>query len=83
MKFVPRGVSDGQKEGERRGWDNRNPVPSPHRPLQIKHGRPNKRSELAMLRRPKKKKKKRKAQNILTTRSTRSVENMQLKCLMF
>ena len=29
------------------------------------------------------KKKKRKAQNILTTRSTRSVENMQLKCLMF
>ena len=55
---------------------------SPHRPLQIKHGRPNKRSELAMLRRPKKKKK-RKAQNILTTRSTRSVENMQLKCLMF
>lgn len=78
MKFVPRGVSDGQKEGERRGWDNRNPVPSPHRPLQIKHGRPNKRSELAMLRRPKKKK--RKAQNILTTRS---VENMQLKCLMF
>ena len=34
-----------------------------------------------MLRRPKKKK--RKAQNILTTRSTRSVENMQLKCLMF
>ena len=28
---------------------------SPHRPLQIKHGRPNKRSELAMLRRPKKK----------------------------
>lgn len=73
-------MSDGQKEGERRGWDNRNPVPSPHRPLQIKHGRPNKRSELAMLRRPKKK---RKAQNILTTRSTRSVENMQLKCLMF
>ena len=49
-------MSDGQKEGERRGWDNRNPVPSPHRPLQIKHGRPNKRSELAMLRRPKKKK---------------------------
>lgn len=80
MKFVPGGVSDGQKEGERRGWDNRNPVPSPHRPLQIKHGRPNKRSELAMLRRPKKK---RKAQNVLTTRSTRSVENMQLKCLMF
>lgn len=53
-EICTKGVSDGQKEGERRGWDNRNPVPSPHRPLQIKHGRPNKRLELAMLRRPKK-----------------------------